>query len=82
MILKKFIRLAANVAEVYRDNLILIKRYRKEDYHTEDDNYFPDDEIYPITETNDKESKKKSLSEQLIEENDEYMDDIFANLDK
>lgn len=74
------IRSAAELAEVLRDNLILIKK----DRHEEDwDNTFSsdDDTIYPTTGKY-KEMMKKSLSNQLIDENDEYMDDIIAGLYK
>jgi hypothetical protein len=62
-------------------NLLLIKQDGYSDDNN-NDNYSSDDTIYSTTETYDKENRKKSLSEQLIEENDEYMDDIIAGLHK
>lgn len=75
------IRTSAELAEVFRDNLILIKQ--DDEDNTEDNTYTSDDDtIYPTNETYDKEPRKKRLSDQLIDENDEYMDDIIAGLHK
>jgi hypothetical protein len=75
------IRASAELAEVYRDNLILFK---EDDEDNNVDNTFSsdDDTIYPTNETYDKKPMKKRFSDQLIEENDEYMDDIIAGLHK
>lgn len=48
------------------------------------DNDYPsdDDTIYPTNKTNDKKPRQKSLSDELIDESDDYMDDIIAGLHK
>ena len=74
------IRASAELAEVYRDNLILFKQ---DEDNTVDNTFSSDDDtIYPTNETYDKKPRKKGLSDQLIDENDEYMDDIIAGLPK
>ena len=75
------IRASAELAEVYRDNLILFKQ---DDEDNTGDNIFSsdDDTIYPTNETYNKESRKKRFTDELIDDNDEYMDDIIAGLPK
>lgn len=75
------IRSSAELAEVLRDNLILIKKDHHEEYR--DNTYSSnDDSIYSNTKKYDKKPKQKMLSDQLIDENDEYMDDIIAGFHK
>jgi hypothetical protein len=75
------IRCAAELAEVFRDNLILFKQ--DDEDNTVDNTFSSDDDtIFPTNESYDKKPRKKRFSDQLIDENDEYMDDIIAGLHK
>jgi hypothetical protein len=77
------IRSAALLAYTLRINLMMINVDSIEEDTAENTAYSSDDDtLYSTIEMHDKEPKKKNLSEQLIDENDKYMDDIIAGIHK
>jgi len=74
------IRSAAELPEVIKDNMIFINENTIQEDNTGDDNYSKDDDSY--YSRHDRTVRKKRLPDQLIDENDEYMEDIIAGLHK